>query len=606
MRLLVEVLLDRGTWCGVSTTRDLKRIEGRVKHEGVSFLTITLPSFGADLRKGLDQGFVDRNLFTGYPWKGGLPQFLGGFLDRVFDRATGCLLDDPDVDSIQAMLQISLLFSKIELPCSEKRTKAAFGSYVKCEMEVREWDKAWDPPNQSRGSQQAVLHEQFARLALLLWDEPLQRVNLSVYAGDLVPKHGPGSTAERLLGNEKFEQQEWTERLEYLFPHGEYLAPSWRYFDDLRHVQLHEPGSERPVRVISVPKTLKTPRIIAVEPACMQYTQQAILECLLFQLERDDFRFNWLLGFNDQTVNNRMALEGSLIGNLATLDLSEASDRVSNQLVRDLVKPWSHLHEALDATRSRKADVPGYGVIRLAKFASMGSALCFPVEAMVFATIILVGIERALKHRLSAKDIQLLRGKVRVYGDDIIVPVDFASSVASTLEDFGLLVNRDKSFWTGKFRESCGKEYYAGQDVTTFKVRRIFPTHRKDAPELISLVSLRNQTYKFGYWGVTRFLDEEIGGLITHYPNVEESSSVLGRNSVLGYSVDSEDLDLQIPLVKGLVVSAVPPRSNLEGYGALLKFFLKRGEDPYLDEKHLERYGRPKAVRTKTQQACPY
>jgi len=606
MRLLVEVLHDRGTWCNVSTSRDLKRITARVDHEGISFLTITLPNFGADLQKGLSQGYVDRNLFSGFPRKGELPQFLGGFLDLVFDRATGCLLDNPDVDSIQAIRQISLMFAKVELPASEKRTKAAFQAYVKCESDVREWDKMWSSGISSAGSQQADLKDRFARLALLLWAEPLQHIDREIYMGELVPKHGPGATAERLLGNEKFEQREWTSRLEYLFPHGEYLAPNWRYFSDLDNVDIREPGSERPVRVITVPKTLKTPRIIAIEPACMQYTQQAILERLVYQLGRSNHPSSWLVGFDDQEVNHLLAEQGSSKGDLATLDLSEASDRVSNQLVRELVSPWPHLHEALDATRSRKADVPGFGVLRLAKYASMGSALCFPVEAMVFATIIFVGIERALKRRLTLKDIKSFQGSVRVYGDDIIVPVNFVTSVIAELEAFGLIVNRDKSFWTGKFRESCGREFYDGLDVSIFKVRQVFPTSRKDVPELVSLVSLRNQAYKFGYWGVTRFLDEEIRKVLPYFPNIAETSSLLGRVSFLGYSVDEEDPNLQTPLVKGFVVSAKPPESNLEGSAALLKYFLKRGDEPFLDVKHLERYGRPKSVYTNLRKARPF
>jgi len=125
-------------------------------------------------------------------------------------------------------------------------------------------------------------------------------------------------------------------------------------------------------------------------------------------------------------------------GNLATLDLSEASDRVSNQHVRLLVKNHRALREAVDATRSRKADVLGK-TIRLAKFASMGSALCFPFEALVFATIVFVGIERELNRQLTQKDIESFYGRVRVYGDDIIVPVEYVESVVRELEALGFV-----------------------------------------------------------------------------------------------------------------------------------------------------------------------
>jgi len=207
-----------------------------------------------------------------------------------------------------------------------------------------------------------------------------------------------------------------------------------------------------------------------------------------------------MLDTRDQTPNQRLAREGSLTGALATLDLSEASDRVSNQLVRTMLEDYPHLHWAVDASRSRKADVPGHGVIRLAKFASMGSALCFPFEAMVFLTLIFLGIERESSTLLTRRKLERYVGKVRVYGDDIICPVDSVDSVVSVLTLFGAKVNTGKSFWTGRFRESCGKEYYAGEDISIVRVRREFPTSPKDAARVMSIISLRNQFYKTGLW----------------------------------------------------------------------------------------------------------
>jgi hypothetical protein len=605
MCLLQEVLLDRGTWCGVSTARDFKEITSRVEHEGLSFLTITLSTFGKDLEKGLDQGFVDHQLFTGFarPRRGGeLPLFLEGFLGLVFDRASGRLLDEPSIDAIQAIRQITLMFAKINLECSPERTRAAITQYVQCEQDVREAD--------SQRSQADL--DQFARVGRLLWAEVLTTVDREVYEGSLVPKHGPGVTADGLLGNQKYDQQEWTSRLETWFPFLDgFVAPSFRAYQDFHHVDILEPGAERPVRVITVPKTLKTPRVIAVEPTAMQYTQQAVAESLVSHLEGKDNPYRWIIGFRDQDPNRSMARKGSLTGNLATLDLSEASDRVSNQLVRVLLDPWPHVAGAIDASRSRKADVPGHGVIRLAKFASMGSALCFPVEAMVFATIVLCGIEDALRRQMTRKTIHGLAGKVRVYGDDIIVPAECAEAVVGKLEDFGLRVNTNKSFWTGKFRESCGKEYYAGEDVSIVRVREVLPSRRQDASELISTVSLRNQLYKAGYWRVVDALDHFLEGILSVkgkslYPVVAESSSVLGRHSFLGYETQGYCPRLHSPLVTGFVVQAMLPPSSLDGHGALLKFFLKRGDDPFQDREHLMRSGRPMAVSTKPRRARPF
>nr|URG16441.1 MAG: RNA dependent RNA polymerase [Leviviridae sp.] len=596
MCLLQEVLHDRGTWCSTSTDRDFKRITARVKHEGLSFLTITLPLFGQDLQKGLDQGYVDSALFLGYPRSGGLPVFLRGFLSLVFDSRTGRLLDEPDIAAIQAIRQITLMFAKINLPCSPAREAAAISQFVKCELEIRDADQV----------RTVVQKTQFKRIGGILWREVLQVVDEHIYYGRLMPKHGPGATADRLAGNRKYEQREWTSRLEYLFPHGEYLYSGWGAYLRSPHVEIHEPGAERPVKVITVPKTLKTPRIIAVEPTCMQYTQQAVLEVLVDELETKNTTVSRrLVGFSDQDPNRSMAEYGSRTGTLATLDLSEASDRVSNQLVRLLAHDFPHFSEALDATRSRKADVPGHGVLRLAKFASMGSALCFPIEAMVFTTLVFAGIEDALRRPLTASDISRYRSQVRVYGDDIIVPVEFVHSVVRKLEDFGLRVNTHKSFWTGKFRESCGKEYYDGHDVSIVKVRTLLPTSRKNARELVSTVSLRNQLYQAGYWSVCRALDDHLQKFIP-MPMVASTSSVLGRLSFLGYETQRMSPVLHAPLVKGHVVHSVIPSCVLEGDGALLKWFLKRGRDPFADRRHLERSGRPKSVCTKLRWAQPF
>jgi hypothetical protein len=430
-------------------------------------------------------------------------------------------------------------------------------------------------------------------------------VDNSIAKFEILPKHGPGATADRLKGNQKYNQTEWTERLEKVFPAGEFLLPHWKYISNLDRVNWLEPGEERPVRVVLVPKTLKTPRIIAIEPTAMQYTQQGILEAFEKAIERDD-NARHFIQWKSNVPNQELARLGSLFGDLATLDLSEASDRVSNQLVKTMFLNHPHLGEAVDATRSRKAEVLVKGekkIIRLAKFASMGSALCFPMESLVFMTVIFLGIEQELKRPLTNDDIKSFRGQVRTYGDDIIVPVRYVRSVVSNLETFGFKVNASKSFWTGYFRESCGKDYYKGEDVSVVRVRRVLPTQQNDAQEIISVVSLRNQLYKRGLWKTTRYLDNLVERIIP-FPAVGETSPILGKQNFTGHETGRICSDLQIPLVKGMKVVSKPPIDKLEDAGALLKFFLKRSEEPFVDRNHLERYGRPESVDIKLRWAA--
>lgn len=585
------VLQDMGALCCTSTIHDLNTVMERSEHEGISFFTITLPAFCKSFESCLELGLVAHDSFIGFRYRKGLPAFLSGFLELVFDLDSGRLLESPSIDAIFAIRQITLLFKKILLPCSERRTRKAFNGYLQCESEVQDWEQQVD----------GELLRHFSSVSSVLWGHDLSIVDHKVYDRDLLPRHGPGATAERVSGNAKYRLRQWHDRLEEYFPSAEFLIPNQGFYEELDSVDFAEPGAELPVRVITVPKTLKTPRIIAIEPTCMQYTQQALMDILVQRLESSD-KLSGMLGFTDQTPNQVFARVGSEDGSLATIDLKEASDRVSNLLVKTLLQPFPHLLGAVQACRSVRADLPGHGIIPLSKFASMGSALCFPIEAMVFLTIIFCGIARGLNRRLTDADIQKYRHCVRVYGDDIIVPAEIVQSVVGELHRFNCVVNTSKSFWNGKFRESCGRDYYDGRDVTVTYVRRNFPQHRRDAQEILSLISLRNQLYKAGLWTTCGFLDREIKALVP-FPIVGDESPVAGRHSFLLPEGERVCPKLHKPLVRGVVVRSVARRSVLDGPAALLKHFLKRGVMPFHDKLHLERYGRPEHVDIKVRWA---
>jgi len=255
---------------------------------------------------------------------GSFPRFLGGFFSRVFDRHSGVLVDDPCTDSIHAIRQLTLMFGKIGLECSDARKLKSVSNFIDCEKEVRLSDKEISKSDLG----------EFVRMSDMLFGRMFTKVDRDIYLGNYVPRHGPGSTADGLKGNRKFIQVAWTERLEKAgLAAGENLLPNWRFYDQLAGVDFLEPGSEVPVKVTLVPKTQKTPRVIAMEPTCMQYMQQAVLKRLLAHLDQDNF-LSRVIGFDDQVPNQELARLGSMNNRTATLDLSDASDRVSNQLVR--------------------------------------------------------------------------------------------------------------------------------------------------------------------------------------------------------------------------------------------------------------------------------
>nr|UJQ85859.1 MAG: hypothetical protein 3 [Leviviridae sp.] len=626
--------------CCTSATRDCKTVASRFEHEGLQFLAVTLADFGKAVERWLDQGFVVPSDVTGwgFPRTGrltGLPRFLSGFLGRVFEPSSGVLLEHPDIEAIYAVRQLTLMFGKIALPVDPRtnggrrqvvtpeREKRAMQEYIQCEYDVKACDERLDPD---------YLRD-FQRISQMLFGEVFAKVDRDIHWNRMVPKHGPGATADKLVGNGKWNQRTWPARLGKYFPPEEYLVPNPRFHAGLGpELNVVEPEAETPVRVITVPKTLKTPRIIAIEPTAMQYAQQAILRSVLDAWSEDGF-LSQVIGFDDQDPNRALACEGSLGGELATLDLSEASDRVSNRHVRAMLSGYPQLLGAVQACRSRKADVPGHGVIRLSKFASMGSALCFPFEAMAFLTLIVRGFEQELGTPLSRKDVvSLLSGKVRVFGDDIIVPVGVVHSVIFELEAFGYRVNEGKSFWTGRFRESCGREYFDGVDVSIVRVRQVLPTSRRHASEVIAAVEFRNLAYWSGLWKTAAWMDDFLRRLIP-MPNVAPSSSLLGRQSVLGYEYQGLDRDTHSPLTKGYYVVARPPEDNLEGVGALTKCLFQPAHasrvfgmglsapdravsafdalielvrNASVDSEHLERSGRPERVSIKLGRRSPF
>jgi hypothetical protein len=536
------------------------------------------------------------------------------------------------VEAVFAVRQLTLMFGKMLKPCTPAREEAAMAAYIETETELEElWSRhPVRDDSHAPGTKLAQARNEFTRTARFLFRHVLTSMDNDLFrekerfepdpydkrgrfipeARDrefrLLPKHGPGSTADRLTGNGKYDQFEWNQRLEDVFPFGEFAIPSWRSFYLLDRVQFLAPGEERPVRVVSVPKTQKTPRIIAIEPTCMQYMQQAISQRLVDLLESDTI-VRGMIGFRDAEVNQLLAQEGSFHGDLATLDLSEASDRVSWQLVsEDLWYPGSPFMEAVDATRTRRADVQGHGVHTLVKFASMGSALTFPIEAMVFLTCVFVGISRVLDRPVTADMVHSFRGRVRVFGDDIIVPVQFTTAVIDVLESLGFKVNQRKSFWTGRFRESCGADSYNSEDVSITRVRRDLPQSRHDASEVIGLAELRNQMYFAGLWQSAKWLEDRLREVISHFPIVEPNSPAVGRLSlVFDYTSEKESEQIHSPLVKGYVVNSLLPKSPISGEGALLKCLLHTGEDP-MDVAHLERQGRPDAVRLKLRWVKPF
>lgn len=597
--LSVALIQHLGAISGTDVSRDIENVARRFDSEGEQFLTITLPNYAKALERALELGDVSAVSWPGFKVRRGFPLLFGGALRRIFDEESCKVLDCVDVDVLQCLRQVCLVASKIFEVCDEKRANESVASYVECENEMEE---QWYHPRSLREIR-VTLNRVFGA--------SLRRIESAVSSGSIIPSHGPGSTADRLSGNRKYDSGYWTERLNRSFPVADYLLAGYSHEEVLDRVQIIEPGAEMPVRVITVPKTAAKARIIAMEPTNVQYVQQALWS---------EFRAVFSGGspfvdFSDQGLNRELARKGSLDGSLATLDLSEASDRVAVEVVEYLFGDYPSLQQALLDSRSTHATLPDGRTIALSKFASMGSATCFPVESIVFATIAIDAVVRQLtahESRVALGELPnhprsgWLARELRVFGDDIVVPTRYVHNVISRLVEFSAKPNATKSFWNGKFRESCGGDYYAGSDVKVIRLRRRLPRSRRDVCEVLSLISFRNQLYSYGYWGVVRLIDEALDRLKVPMPIVEDTSSVLGRRSVFGWRPMRWHPDLQAPLVKGLQVRTAVPESESSDHGKLLKCLLPGRNEPFHDAEHLTRTGRADRVTARVGWGTPF
>lgn len=595
--VVAHVYIDAATKCTANEpdVRDLQTLRSRVECEGLSFLTITLPSFGSDFEKCLAKGMVDSTLFRSFRKRGRAPAFLQGFLSQVFDTGTGRILNEPSIEAIEGIRQVAYALKKLKLSCTAFRVRAAVAKFKQDEQDLSE---ALDPGD----------IDHFDQVSRVLWGNALSGLCLD----DATPKHGPGATAERISGNQKYCCERWHDRLEPYFPllSNAFSSESAYGSGEFERVTVVCESDEQPVRVITVPKTLKAPRIIAIEPVCMQYTQQAISNLLVTRLESHPLTSRHV-NFTCQDINRELALRSSKDGMFATLDMSSASDRVPLSLALSMFRSNPDLMGAIEACRSKTAQLPDGDVLSLKKFASMGSALCFPVEAMYFYTIC-VGARLKL-HNLPVTylNVRSMSRSVYVYGDDIIVPTNEAVFVGDHLQKYYCKVNMLKSFWNGSFRESCGMDAYKGEEVTPTYVRSMPPTNKRNAEALVSWVETSNLFYKRGYWRTSDHMMKRVESILGKLPIVSEDSPALGRVSFQhSVSIDRWGSRYQRPEVKAWVATPVYRTDRLDGYSALLKSLLglsrRHSVDDSVDAEHLGRTARHGAVTLKRRWCSPF
>ena len=539
--------------------RDSKRVALQSRSRGLGFFTLDLPEIGKVLDRALSLGRLDRSALPHMRrrWKGSvIPKLFSGLWIRLFDH-DGLLRSD--IDSTVVFFLRTLLYAgkKARLECTPQRVNDAIKEYYDVETSMRnEASPIWDDPHSMDWKKELyTLPELFERSSQLGVGAPLLRPleerpvgmdlealwqslrSAQLFAGrtaallgtfepeDVRGKHGPGAVSEELLDGNKYTFPTWSPRLEYLFPFERFGVNSIDSFlQNSTPIPQFPREREHHSKLIDVPKTQKGPRLIASEPVCHQWIQQGLARLLVEKVMQTSLRHS--LDFHSQEKSRQAALEASLTGKRATIDLSSASDRLSLAVVQAIFKSNYSLLQMMSACRTRylynPLDKKHPKLIKLKKFASMGSALTFPVQSIVFA-ILAVGVGKSLNPK--ASDDELCK-EVRVFGDDIIVPVEWVGTLISLMTALGLKVNTSKTFTVGNFRESCGMDAFQGSEVTPAYIRWL--STELDSDSAVGYVAVANNFFMKGCWHAAQYL-ESAAPWVSRLPAVAAHVAALGR-----------------------------------------------------------------------------
>jgi hypothetical protein len=585
---------DRVEW-----GRDLSRLTRLSSSRGLPTFTIDLPALGKILDQSLSRGRLE--------WKGEncsgsrhsgsrIPRLFWGLWIRLFDD-DGHLRADIDPNVIFFLRTLLYAGKNLKMDCPRKHLFSTIEEFYDVDEELPPPSQIWEedgcdinPDNLGHlrdfDSRVGIFGDLSSdrrpgRQALLL--DAIQYTADCIIGSlpDFDPeelrfKHGPGAVSDLSGGGYKYSFPAWGQRLETLFPYTGYgTTPSeWIIGDeglssDIKFTELAS-------KLCAVPKTQKGPRLIAAEPTCHQWIQQGIRDFLYSTIRQSSTPLRHCLDFSNQTPSRQMALKASRYGNLATVDLKSASDRLGCALVQRVFRRNLPLLGSMISSRTRfivnKIGGRRTGLHKLRKFSTQGSALTFPVQSIVFS-IICIGVGRFIHPNQS---FEALARQVRVYGDDIIVPVLWEPQIEEILHLLGLRVNTTKTHVEGFFRESCGMDAYGGYDVTPAYIR--CAVDRSKPETVASSVAVANNFFLKGLWHAAKFLDTTT--MMRDMLIIGPRSGLFGLKSFSGPTVTSRNRwnpKYQRWEVRALTVIAKSGTIKQDTAACLLQFFTERG-----------------------------
>lgn len=209
----------------------------------------------------------------------------------------------------------------------------------------------------------------------------------------------------------------------------------------LHHIVTYVNGD----RWSSVPKNNRKDRSICLQPFCNMLVQRAVGIGIRNALKRVlDIDVDNLADVHRRRLSDK---------SIATIDLSDASDRISLDLVKYLLP-----HRVFRYIQSSRSDMtlgPDGNYYLTRKVSCMGNGFTFDLM-----TLILTALSRLYDNNSS------------VFGDDIIISNQFANDLIIEMEKVGFVINKDKTLINSNYRESCGSHYIDGLGyVVTYNLR---------------------------------------------------------------------------------------------------------------------------------------
>lgn len=285
------------------------------------------------------------------------------------------------------------------------------------------------------------------------------------------------------------------------------------------------------------PKTTEVSRVIQPQPSLNMMFQKgmsSLIEQRLKAVYGIDLRIQ-------PRINSELARRGSVDGIYGTIDLKSASDTIAYELVEELlprqVLAWFNI------SRIPCYRVKGGEDQELHMLGTMGNGWTFSFQTLLFAAIVTavyrifdVKLERPVVHGrkpvtwLEDEDLTVIKhGNFAVFGDDIIVRRDMYDHVTRVLGVLGFIVNDDKSFNTGHFRESCGTDWFNGVNI-----RGVYCKTLASDQDVLSLTN--------------RLIDWSCRHFIPLPSTLKFLSGILKRSPPLVPHFDDDSAGLKVPL----------------------------------------------------------